>query len=327
MSTIRRLTRIALTALIGLAFFHNATAQSSAYPNRPIRLVVPTAAGGMYDTLSRLLGERVSEALGQTVVIENMPGGNMMISIRAVANARPDGYTLLLGPTGLVVNPLLDAKIDYDAFKAFVPICRIGSVAAFFVIAPDLPARSMPELIAHIKSTSTSLSYGSQGIGSTSHLYGEMFSKVAGIPSIHVPYKGETPMLIDLTTSRVKAGFVSGMAAYQYAKEGKLKVVGTPTKKRTALMPEVPTFAEQGFDGIGADSWVGVFAPAGTPKAIIDKVAGAFDAAIKQPAMQERMTSYGMEPGGGTADEFAAVMRRSQEEWSSIIKRTNIKIE
>lgn len=316
-----------MTAAAALPLSSNAWSQSGTWPSRPITLVVPVPAGGMVDSLARTLGQQISESLGQPVVIDNRPGANTMIATDYVARAPGDGYTLLLNLTVLVQNPLLYQKVNYDPFKDFAPVSRLGDNIAVFAVAPGIPAKTLPEFIALAKRRSTPFTYGSSGVGSASHMYGEMFAQAAGIQMLHVPYKGEAPLLPDLIAGRIDAGFVSGLSARQYGDDGRIRLLAISGRKRASGLPEIKTFGELGVSGIDAEAWVGVVAPARTPQAVVDRLSVEFAKAVAVPATRDKIISFGMEPVGGTPADFASYMRKSSDDWARIVQRTNIRLD
>ena len=318
---------LAAIAALGTGGLSPSAPAQPAWPTKPIRLIIPVPAGGQTDVMARLLGQKVGEALGQTVIVESMSGANTMIATEAVMRAPADGHTLLMNLTVMVQNPhLMLTKVRYDVFKDFVAVSRICESTAIFCVPAELPARTIPEFVALARKSPVPLTYGSNGQGSTAHFYGEMFARLAGITLSHVPYRGEAPMVPDLVSNRVNAGWLSGISAAQQSMDGKLRILATTGRKRLSALPTVPTFDEQGFKGLDADAWVGIFAPSGTPKAVVDRLAFEVDKAIATPELRERIISFGLEPSGGTAADFAAVVCRSFDEWGHIIKTSDIRL-
>lgn len=269
-----------------------------AWPSKPVTIVVPTPPGGMLDALARLLAQRLAEPLSQPVVVDNRAGASTMVATHAVARAPADGHTLLLNVTQLVQNPLLYKKPGYDAFKDFAPVIRIGAAVTVLSGAPDAPVKDLKELVAKAKANPTPLSYGTQGIGSSHHIYTEILGRQTGLKLNHVPYRGEAPMLPDLMAGRLNLGWLSGMSALQYASEGKVKLLAATGRKRPVALPDVPTFAELGYTGLDSEGWVGILAPAGTPKPVIDRLSKELDHIIALPAVRERLVSFGIDPTG-----------------------------
>lgn len=329
---LRRYVVLVLLCLHGVAYSQasgnsSATSSSGAYPSRPIHFVVPMPAGGAYDTLVRVLGEKLSDRLGQPVVVENKPGANTTIATTSVIRAPADGHTLLLALTVLVQYPLLyPDNQTYDPFKDLVPVSKVGDAVAVLGIAPGVPADSLEQFVSLAKETE--MSYGTPGVGSTTHLYGEIFSQLAGISMTHIPYRGDMSLLPDLATNRVNAGWFSPMIAEQYGgRQGKLKPLAVTGKGRTEVIPEVATFAELGFAGFDAEGWVGILAPAGTPQDIVDRLAFEIDAVLRDPEVRQRVVDIGLIPGGGTSSEFAETLQHTQEQWHDIIQRANVTLD
>ncbi|MDO8704365.1 MAG: tripartite tricarboxylate transporter substrate binding protein [Sulfuricaulis sp.] len=319
-------TRRQTLALIAALPMAVAAQGTGSYPTKPIRIIIPVPAGGQTDILARLLGQKIGDALGQPVIVESKAGASTMIATEAVAKAPGDGYTLLMTLTQFVQNPLLMPKVPYDVFKDFVPVTRVAESTAIFCVGSDLPVKNLAEFVALAKKPGSLLTYGSNGHASTSHMYADMLSRQAGMTLTHVPYKGEAQMIPDIVSGRLNAGFLSGMAANQQAKEGKVRILATTGRKRLTSLPNAPTFDEQGFKGLDADGWVGIFAPSATPTAIVDRLSAEFAKAIAQPDVRERIISFGLEPVGGTSAEFTTVVRRSHEEWSRIVKTLDMKL-
>ena len=249
-----------------------AVALSQPYPNKPISLVVPFVAGGSTDVTARAIGQKLSTALGKQVVVENKPGGGSTIGVAYVAKAPPDGYTLLFTTISLAINAGLRPKLSYDTIKDLQPIIQISSLPLVLVINPNLPPKTLPEFIAYAKANSGKINYASSGSGTSPHLAGEMFKTMTGVSMMHIPYKGNAPVLNDLLAGQVDAhfGLVPGMLPY--IKSGKLRALAVTTKTRVASLPDVPTIMELGYPNYEINSWQGLFAPANTPPEIIAKL-------------------------------------------------------
>jgi tripartite-type tricarboxylate transporter receptor subunit TctC len=326
MITSRRRT---LALLAGLPMLGTARAQSSApYPNKPIRLIVPYPAGGQTDATARMFAQKAEAGLGQPIVVENKVGANSLIGTNFVAAAPNDGYTLLFNMTALVQNPIVLPKITYDAFRDFTPIFRAYELMAILATPPDLPVKTLADFAALAKASKMPLNYGTAGHASSSHYFGEVFARASGVTLNHIPYKGESALLPDLMAGRVQGGFVSGMAAKQMGGDGKIRLLATSGYKRLSAFPQLPTFKELGIAGIGNESFAGFFAPAGTPKTIIDRLNLEFGKVSQIPEVRERIESYGLEACPPAPPEaFLAVMRRAQDEWVGIAKTSAIKLE
>lgn len=330
MNRSRRSILVCAAGTVALTGAPRARAQQLAWPARPIRLIVPTAAGSQPDGIARLFAEHLRPALGQTVVVDNRPGANQTIGLGAMTASPPDGYTLLLTSTELVRVPLLYPNIKYDPFKDFMPLTQVASTATLMAVPTSLGAGTLHEFIALAKASPTPLTIGSPGQGSGAHFYGELLARQTGIRLDHVPYRGEVPLVPDLLGGRLAAGWISGHIATQFVNEGKIKVLGVASSKnRIALLPDVPTFREQGIPGLDIGGFIGFFANAGTSAAItgrlvdaLNKIAGRLD----MRAQLERI--YGVIPiQSSSPADFAAAMRASSDGWVQAIKATNIKLE
>lgn len=322
-----RITRRVLLHLTAGALASLAIGGQPAAAATPITLVVPTPAGGMVDTLGRLLGRELGESLGVPVVVENKPGASTLIATHYVMRAAPDANTLLLNLTQLVQSPLVyREKAGYDAFKDFVPVSRIGSSYAVLVAAPGLPTNSLAEFIQRGKDMDV-INYGTNGIGSGTHIYMETFRLQTDLPFNHIPYKGEAPLLLDLMSGRLDFGWISPKAALEHGLEKKVLPLAVTSRERLPSLPDVPTFAELGYPNLSAETWVGIFAPAGTPPAAVERLAKEFDKAVSHPDVRAQLETFGIDAGGGTAADFAKVMRRSHDDWSRLVQLTGITLE
>jgi tripartite-type tricarboxylate transporter receptor subunit TctC len=325
MALVNRRTAIAQLGALGASPWW-AHAQTR-YPERPIRIVIPVPAGGQTDVLARLLGQKLTDALGQPVIVESKPGVATVLASELVARAPADGHTLLLSLTQVVQAPLLLPKVGYDLFKDLAPVIRVADSTALLCVATNSPLQSVADLVSKSKGRTPPFTYGTNGHASTVHLYTEMFARQQGISLTHVPYKGEAPLVPDLVTGRVDAGWFSGMTGAQLAKDQKVRILATTGRQRMSGLPQVPTFGELGFPGMDADGWIGVFAPGATPRPIVDRLATELHKAITLPEVRERLVAFGLEPAGGTADEFSRVVRRTHQQWGQIIQTTGIRLE
>jgi tripartite-type tricarboxylate transporter receptor subunit TctC len=311
---------IALAAVV--AALGGAQAQVHDYPNRPITLVVPYAAGGGNDVMARIVGEKMSKTLGQQVVIDNRPGAGGALATRQVAKAAPDGYTLVIGGTGsLAVNPTLLPNVGYDVRKDFAPVGMIGSSAMIVIIHPTIPAKTIPELIALAKQEPGKYTYASAGVGSGIHLGAELFAYMGGIKLVHVPYKGTGPALTDLLGAHVSMYFSSLPSAIGLVKEGKVRALAVTGAKRSDVFPDVPTVAET-LPGFEAVLRYGIVAPTGTPRPIIDKLNAALRQALAEPDVIARMARDGTDSVSSTPEEYAADIDREERKWSEVVKRS-----
>jgi tripartite-type tricarboxylate transporter receptor subunit TctC len=301
-------------AFVALLLWLGATAAVAAgdtdYPVKPIRLIVPFAAGGGNDAVARTIAQRLSTSLGKQVVVDNRAGAGGIVGAELAAKAPPDGYTLFLGGVGShAINPSVHRDLPYDPVKDFAPISLVASAPLVLVVHPSVAAASVAEFVAISKARPNSINYASNGNGSSSHLAAVMFESMTGVHMTHVPYKGLSPALVDLLSGEVQAMFSSVVAILPQVKAGRLRAVAVTGKRRLKLLPDVPTVAEAGVDGYEAASWYGILAPAGTPAEIIRKLNGEIVKAIQQPDMQRSLALEGAEPIGSSPEEFAAHIR------------------
>jgi tripartite-type tricarboxylate transporter receptor subunit TctC len=324
-----RRTRSLAAALAALVCLHAAgRAQAQDYPARPIALIVPYAAGGGNDLLARVVAERMSQTLGQQIVIENRGGAGGSIATRQAARAEPDGYTLAIGGTGtLAVDPTLYPNVGYDPRRDFAPVGLIATSALILVVHPSLRAASVQELVALAKEQPGKINYASAGAGSGIHLAAELFAAMTGIKLTHIPYKGSSPALNDLLGGHVSLYFSSLPPALALVREGKLRALAVTGPTRAASFPEVPTVAESGVPGYEAVLHYGIVAPAGTPRPIVDKLNRALRAALAAPDVRERLAAAGAEPLASTPEEYAADIDREEIKWSAIVKLSGAKSE
>ena len=302
--------------------------QSGSWPAKPIRIVVPFAPGGPADLLPRLIGPKLTEAWGQPVVVENKPGAGGNIGMDIVAKSAPDGYTLLIGPSGnLVVNPHLYPNLPYDVVRDFVPITLIASFSNVLVVNPEVPVKSVNELIALAKAKPGTLSFGSPGTGSQPHLGGEFLKLQAGIDIVHVPYSGTAPALRDLLGGQISFMFAQTSSALPQIQSGKLRALGIASPRRSAQLPDLPTIAEGGLPGFEAVSWYALLAPAGTPKDVITKLQLEVARILQLPDIREKLAAQGGDPAGNTSEQLTAMLRSESARYADIVKRANIKAE
>jgi tripartite-type tricarboxylate transporter receptor subunit TctC len=313
----------AVAALLLLA----APAFAQSYPNKQVRIVVPFPAGGSADILCRLVGEKLSAAWGQTVIIDNRAGAGGNVGAEIVYRAEPDGYTLLCSPPGpLSINHNLYKTPPYDWTK-FVPIGVLALVPNVITARIDLPAGSLQEFIAYAKANPGKATYASQGNGSTSHLSASNLATLAGIELVHVPYKGEGPALVDIGAGRVDIFIGNISASLRFEKQKQVKFLGLASRTRSPVAPEVPTTAELGLPDLVASAWFALVAPPGTPDAIARKVSADMASALKLPEMRARFLELGAEPQGGTPAETAAFIKDEEARWRGVIKSANVTLE
>ncbi len=322
----RRPVRRAALALAALACATFAAAQS--YPTRPIKLMVPFPPAGSTDISARAVAGKLGERLGQPVVIENRPGAGGNIGTDVVAKAAPDGYTLVVGTVGThAINASLYSKMPYDHVKDFAPVILLSSTPNVLVVNPSLPVNSVRDVINLAKSRPGELTFASSGSGTSIHLSGELFRSMAGLQMTHIPYKGSGPMQIDLMSGQVNMSFDNLSAAMTQIKAGRLKALAVTGAARSPMLPDLPTVAEAGLPGYEATSWNGVFAPAGTPKEIIDKLNRELNAILQSPDTRKFFAEQGGEAGGGTPEQLGAFVRSETTKWSKVVKDSGAKVD
>ena len=291
------------------------------YPARPLRLIVPTAPGGGTDFTGRLVAAKLSETMGQQVVVENRGGGGGSVGADNAAKATADGYTLLLGSIAThAVNPALYKKLPYDHLKDFASVSLIGTVPNALVVHPSLPVKSMQEFITYAKANPGKINYGSSGVGSPPHLSMELLRSMTGINLVHVPYKGAGPALADLLGGQVQAMCTSIAGLINFVKSGRVRALGVTTAKRNPQLPDVPTIVESGVPGYEVTIWYAVFAPVATPKAIVDKLNAEMVKALNSSEMKERMALQGMDPAPSTPAELTAFVKVETAKWAKAAK-------
>lgn len=300
---------------------------ASAWPDKPVRLIVPYAPGGSSDVLGRTLAARLSETMGQQWVIENRAGAGSMLGTDAAAKSAPDGYTFLLADAPHTINPSVYRKIPYDPVADFAPVTLIGTAPLMLFVHPGVQARTVQEFVALAKERPGEIAYGSGGNGASSHLIAELFQGSSTVKLNHVPYKGAGPAMLDTVAGQVQATFTSMATAAPHVKAGKLRVLGSTAPRRTNLAPEVPTFTESGLEGMVYVHWWGLLAPARTPANIVDKLRADVAAALASPALAERMATFGVEPVTNTPSEFRALIESELRRWSVIVRDAGIKVE
>jgi tripartite-type tricarboxylate transporter receptor subunit TctC len=317
----------AAAVLILTAGFGASDTFAQGYPNRALRIVVPSSAGSGADYSARLISQPLSERLGQQVVVENRAGAATMIGTEVVAKSPPDGYTILLGVGTLATVPAMYKKVPYDALRDLAPITQLVSVANVLVIHPSLPAKSVKELVALAKARPGEIAFASSGTGTLPHLSMELLLVMTGTKMLHVPYKGPAPGLFDLLSGRVSAMTTSSAAAFPHIRSGRVRVLGVTTAKRIAVMPDVPTIAEAGVSGYESTQWWGLLVPAGTPGDIITRLHKETVSLISTQDMKERFEKEGMTVVAGSPQEFGAYIRSEIEKWGKIVKRAGIQPE
>lgn len=302
-------------------------AQQDAFPARQVQIVVPFPPGGATDLMARLLTEPMQRALGQAVIVENRAGATGAIGATAVARAAPDGHTILMGTASVnSVLPAVRPDVGYDTLRDFAPVLLVASFPNMLVVHPDVPAQNLSELIALLRSQPDRLTYASSGIGSSVHLAGELFRLMTQTQMTHVPYRGSAPAVTDLLAGRVSMMFDNMTTVWPHVQRGALRALGVTGLQRSALTPQVPAIAEV-LPGYEATSWVGLMAPARTPPASVAKLAEAARGALALPAVAQRMTELGADPGGGGPEEFARFLRGDVEKWQRVVREAGVKPE
>lgn len=313
---------VVLTLCIGTAF-----AQTDVYPSRSIRLVVPFPPGGFNDQLGRILAQKLHESWGQSVVVENRPGGGSQLGTQGVAKAPPDGYTLLVASFAFAVNPALYAKLPYDTMRDFTPVILCAATPNLLVVANDVAAKSVKELVALAKAKPGELVYGSAGIGSSNHLSMELLKTRAGIDLVHVPYKGSAPAVLDLVGGRVQAMFDNTPNVLPQVKAGKVRALAVTSPRRFALLPDLPTVAEAGLKDFEVSVWFGIVAPARTPPAIVDRINAEVNRILLLPDVQSTFRLQGVEAIGGSPQQFGLHLQSQMTKWGALVRDAGIRIE
>jgi tripartite-type tricarboxylate transporter receptor subunit TctC len=326
MLTRRRLIALTTTALAAPGLVGGVRAQSGAWPNRPVHLIVPIAAGGPTDTNARMLADQLSKKWGQQVVVENKSGGGTNIGNEYVARAEPDGYTLLYGTSSLAANAALYRTMSYDPDKDLAPVSLCAKFPFFMFVPSTSPAKTVKDFIDYVKAHPGKLIMGSPGTGSGPHLAEEYFLQMAKLQMTHAPYRGAAPAFIDLIPGRIDCYFGSG-ELLTYSRSGQVRVLGTTGAKRSPAEPEVPTIAEAGVPGYMVDSWQAVLVPAKTSPDIIRKMSADIVAVLAQPELKDKLSNTGYAAQGSTPEELRKFLKEDSEKWNAVIKTANIKID
>lgn len=303
-------------------------ARAEGFPDKPLRLVVPFPAGGAADMMARGMAQRLGSELGQQVVVENRGGAGGVTAAELVGRAPADGYTLFFATMGTqAINPALYAKLRYDPVKDFAPVALTHTTPRVLVVGAAVPARSVKELIALAKSKPGVLTYGSAGNGSSSHLSGALFDELAGVKMVHVPYKGSAPLLTDVLAGRVDMTFDSYTVYEEQIRSGRARALAVTSRTRLSSLPDIPTLAESGLAGYDVSNWLGVMAPAGTPKGVIDRLNAALVRAMATPELRKQLTQLGIEPTSSSPEEFAQLVRSEIPKWRSIVKQSGATVD
>lgn len=296
---------------------------SAAFPDKPIKLIVPFPAGGAADVMARGMALRLGSELGQQIIIDNRGGAGGAPAAEAAVKSPADGYTLFFGTMGTqAINPALYPKLRYDPLKDFAPIALTHITPRVLVVGPSVPAKNIAELIALARSKPGGLTYGSAGNGSSSHLSGALFETLAGVQMVHVPYKGSSPLLVDVLAGRIDMTFDSYTVYEENIKAGKVRALGVTSRQRMGAQPQLPTIAEAGLKGYDVSNWLGLLAPAGTPKDVLATLHAALGKAMATPALKQQLVALGIEPMFSTPEEFTALMRAELPKWAEIVRRS-----
>ncbi len=301
------------------------SAWAQSYPTKPVRIVVPFPPGGSTDIVARDVAQKLTQAWGQTVMVENRAGGGTTIGTDAVAKAAPDGYTLLMAPAPFTINPSLLAKLPYDTLADFAPVTLVYTTPLVLVVNPNVPAKSVAEFTALAKSRPRQLNFGSSGTGGSNHLAGELFNAMAGVKMVHIPYKGNAPALADLVGGHVDAIFNGITSAVALVRSGNLRALAVTSRKRSEALPDIPTLDELGLKGFEAVAWSGINAPAKTPHEVIARIHAEVKRIIQMPEVRVRLKDEGSDPIGNTPEEYASFIRDEIAKWAKVIKFANVK--
>lgn len=304
------------------------SALASSYPNKPVNVVVPWGPSGIIDITARAIANQVGDGLGQPMIVLNKPGAGGMLGANLVANAEPDGYTLLLINSSLNMNAALGQKLGFDASRGFEPILVVATAPMILIAKPSLGVRSVKELVALARSKNGQLSYGTAGVGTPSHFAGEMFCARTGVIAAHIPYKGAAASITDQVAGRIDFQFANAAVAVPQIKAGTVVPLAVTSPKGLSLLPDIPTMADAGYPEIVVDQWIGYLAPAGTPRPVVDRLAGAIRGALAEPRVQQTLRARGMEvDGSGTPESFGSLMKADLALWRSVVAQTKMKLE
>lgn len=316
-----------VAGLFAAAACSGVAAQPTDYPDRPIRLLVPFAPGGSTDALARILAKGLARQLNGQVVVENRPGAGGNIAMGAAARAKPDGYTLLIVSSSLVINPGLYATVPYDARASFAPITYLAAAPSLLIVGPKEDAGSVRQLVDHMKARPGSFNYASPGVGTAQHFAGELFRLATGTAVTHVPYNGAGPSVAAVAAGDVQMGFASLPAALPLVKAGTVRALAITTRTRSPAAPDIPTFAEAGFAAVESDHLQGLLAPAGTPPDIVDALSRATNAVLAQPDTARQLVELGFIVGGGTPQAFQQEIARQLQKWRDVVRQSGVKAE
>jgi tripartite-type tricarboxylate transporter receptor subunit TctC len=319
--------RFSLFAVV-LLLCGGALAQPAAYPTKPVRFIVPYPPGGSADILARSIGAKLAEGLAQPVVVDNRPGAGTAIGTEATAKSPPDGYTVMIGTVSShAINPSLNPNLKYDPVKDFAPVSLVASIPFVLLAHPSLPAGSVPELVALARAKPGALNFSSAGNGTSNHLAGELLKSMTNVEMVHVPYKGSAPALTDLLAGQVNLMFDLVLTAQPHVRSGAARALGVTGRSRSPALPSVPTLDESGVPGYEVSAWFGIFAPAGTPAAVVKRLNAEIVKIMQLPEMKERLASQGAEAMSSTPEQFAAYVTEELAKWSRVVKASGMKVE
>jgi tripartite-type tricarboxylate transporter receptor subunit TctC len=313
--------------LLPVAVFAVAASGQTSYPSRPVRFIVPSAAGGGTDIIARAIAQKLSESLGQQFVVDNRPGAGQMIGIELAAKSPADGHTIVMAASTLAINSVMYKKVSYDPVRDFAPITQAASLPNVLVVHPSLPVKSVAELIAYAKQRPGQLNFASAGIGTSPQMSVELLKSMAGIDMVHIPYKGTSPGVVDLLAGQVTVMTPNVLTALPHIKAGKLRALAVTSAKRSGALPDIPTIAEAGLPGYDSTQWYGVLAPAGTPHEIVARLHAEIVRALRLPDVRERLAADGAEAVGSTPEEFAAFIQSEIEKWTAVARSAGIRPE
>ncbi|MGE4238932.1 Bug family tripartite tricarboxylate transporter substrate binding protein [Ramlibacter sp.] len=322
----RRLLILA-SALFAAATVHMPAAAQGGYPTKPVTLLVGYPAGGPVDTLARAIGEKLSASMGQTVVVENVPGATGMIANQRLAKSAPDGYTLMLGANPMAIQASIKKSLPYNSLRDFTPIAYVGDAPYLLVVPANSPAKTVQELVSLVRASPGKMSYGSAGAGSANHLSGEIMKKAAGLNINHIPYKGGAPAQVDVMGGHVAYIFDAFITGVKLAQGGKLRALAVTTDTRSPAAPDVPTMAESGFPGFSVQAWYGLMGPGNMPAPLVRRLNEEVNKAIALPDMQTRLASMGLQARPGTAGDFAAFFAKDIATYATVIKDAGVPLE
>ena len=312
-------------SLCAAALLVLAPAAAQDYPTKPVRIVIPYAPGGGTDIVSRIIGQKLTERLGQPMIMDNRPGAASLVGTEIVARSEPDGYTIILSDTPITINPSVFGKVPYDPIKSFTPIALVASSPLMLVVHPSVAASNLGDFVKLAKAQPGKINIGSGGTGATTHVVGELFKLRAGVNLNHVPYKGTGPALADVVAGQIQSTFTTTPGAIPHVKAGRLKALGVSTRKRTPGAPDVPTFEESGIRNFEAENWYGFQAPAGLPKPILTKLSQEILRAAELPDVRERFSNIALDPVTMPPEQFQRFIASEVRKWTEVVKAANIK--